>query len=60
MLQDYQMKLLRYMSYYPCLKYDSCLEILDLYMQTGDRTALSYALRHLTKTVICQKGKTAW
>lgn len=57
MLQDCQMYLLRYMCSYPCLDYDSCLEILNLYMQTGDRTALSYAFRPLTKNGYLSKGK---
>ena len=57
MLQDCQMHLLRYMCSYPCLEYDSCLEILDLYLQTGNRTALSYAFRPLTKNGYLSKGK---
>ena len=57
MLQNCQMHLLRYMCSYPCLDYDSCLEILNLYMQTGDRTALSYAFRPLTKNGYLSKGK---
>ena len=56
MLQEEQLKLLRFMARYPCLDYESCLHILNTSGNKG-KTALSYAFRPLTKNRYLTKGK---
>lgn len=57
-LHDNQLQLLRHLARFNLLDYGGCLKMLDV-DETGDRTALSYAFRPLTKTSICPNGKMA-
>ncbi len=55
-LHEDQLELLRHLARFHLLSYPDCLELLDT-ERTGDRTALSYAFRPLTKTSISLSGK---
>lgn len=48
-LHEDQLELLRHLARFHLLSYPDCLDLLDT-EGTGDRTALSYAFRPLTKT----------
>ena len=55
-LHNNQIGLLRHLARFQMLAYPDCLEMLDT-EQTGDRTALSYAFRPLTKNKYVSKQK---
>ena len=55
-LHDNQLKLLRHLARFNLMDYQDCLELLDT-AGTGDRMALSYAFRPLTKNRYVSKRK---
>lgn len=55
-LHDNQLKLLHHLARFNLLDYSGCLELLDV-DGTGDRTALSYMFRPLTKNKYLSKRK---
>ncbi len=55
-LHDNQLRLLRHLARFNLLDYAGCLEMLDV-EKTGDRTALSYMFRPLTKNKYLSKRK---
>lgn len=55
-LHDNQLKLLRHLARFNLLDYPDCLKLLDT-EGTGDRTALSYVFRPLTKHGYVSKRK---
>lgn len=55
-LHENQLHLLRHLARFNLLDYTGCLEMLDV-DETGDRTALSYAFRPLTKNKYLSKRK---
>lgn len=57
-LHENQMKLLRNLARFHLLEYQDCLDLLDTAGE-GNRTALFYTFRPLTKTGISPSGRTA-
>ena len=55
-LHDNQLQLIRHLARFNLLDYADCLKMLDV-DETGDRTALSYAFRPLTKNKYLSKRK---
>ena len=55
-LHDNQLRLIRHLIRFNTLDYPSCLKVLDT-ENTGDRVALSYAFRPLTKNDYISKNK---
>lgn len=55
-LHDNQLQLIRHLARFNLLDYGSCLEMLDV-DGTGDRTALSYTFRPLTRNKYLSKRK---
>ena len=55
-LHENQLKLIRHLIRFNSLDYNTCLEILDT-ENTGDRIAMSYAFRPLTKNKYISKNK---
>lgn len=55
-LHDNQLQLLQHLARFNLLDYGGCLKMLDV-DETGDRTALSYAFRPLTKNKYLSKRK---
>lgn len=59
MLHENQLKLLRHLARFNLLAYEDCLTMLDV-DETGDRIALSYAFRTLTKNKYVSKRENGY